>query len=274
MADPYRVNGGGQHTRALGKFDNYSASERFNKALAAAREWLTHFEKGGATQSVTVMEACDAYVNNIRALKGDKATNDLEDRYRRQVKPAPINKIKVTKLTSDTLSRFRRLVDTPVKVGTLGETRARFKDTVNRDMAAVRAALNQTLQDGLATSDLAWRIPLAAFKNVTRRRGISLDRAQRKMFIDKAPADLAQLIRALCLLPLRPGDFDILKVGKDKSGSDRKFKVPAEIAHFFRNAAADRPADAPLVARAGGQASDKDAWKHPLKLFAKQLLAR
>ncbi|WP_146204425.1 integrase, partial [Massilia glaciei] len=241
----YRLDAGGQHTRALGKFDNYSPSERFDKALAAAREWLAHLEVGGATESVTVMEACEAYVNKIRALKGDLAANDLEDRYRRWVKPDPIHKIEVTKLTRDTVTRFRsRLVNAPVKVGKLGDIRARSKDTVNRDMAALRAALNQTLQDGLATSDFAWRIPLAAFKNVTRRREIYLDRAQRKMFIAMAPPDLAQLIRALCVLPLRPGalasllvsdfdqKFDILRVGKDKSGSDRKFKVPPEIAAF------------------------------------------
>ncbi|MDB5936502.1 MAG: Integrase [Massilia sp.] len=279
----YREESGRHLTRTLGKFEKSIPSERFDKAMSAARDWLSHLEMGGATESITVMEACDAYVAKIRALKGDKPADDLEDRYRRWVKPDPIQKLEITKLTRDIVTRFRRrLVNAPVKVGKSGDTRARSKDTVNRDMAPVRAALNQSLQDGLATSDFAWRVPLAAFKNVTKRRETYLDRDQRRRFIDLAEPDLAQFIRALCFLPLRPGalasllvadfnqQFDILRIGRDKSGAERKFKVPADIADFFRRSAGERCANEPLVARANGLAWNKDAWKDPLKSAAKK----
>lgn len=279
----YREESGRHLTRTLGKFEQYIPSGRFDKAMSAARDWLSHLERGGATASITVMQACDAYVAKVRDLKGDKPAEDLQDRYRRWVKSDPIQKLEIVKLTRDIVTRFRRrLIDAPVKVGKSGGTRARSKDTVNRDMAAVRAALNQSLQDGIATSDFAWRVPLAAFKNVTRRREIYLDRNQRRRFIDLAQPDLAQFIRALCLLPLRPGAlasllvadfdqrFDILRIGRDKSGADRKFKVPPMIADFLRTSAGERGGNEPLVVRANGLAWNKDAWKDPLKAAAKK----
>lgn len=279
----YRKDSGGHLTRTLGTLDQYAAFERFDRATKLAEEWLKHVRVGGATEAITVMDACDAYVAKIRALKGDTAAKDLEGRYLRWVKPDPIHKIEITKLTRDHVTNFRRRMTTaPVKVGKSGATRPRSKDTVNRDIASVRAALNNAFADGQTTSDFAWRIPLAAFKNVTKRRDLYLDRTQRKNFIGMAPPDLAQFIRGLSLLPLRPGAlaalrvgdfdtrFDILRTGKDKSGSDRKFKVPPEIAEFFKNAAMDRPSTAPLLARGDGTAWNKDAWKDPLKLAAEK----
>lgn len=83
------------------------------------------------------------------------------------------------------------------------------------------------------------------------------------------------------MLPLRPGalaaltvaDFDqrlsVLKIGKDKSGQDRKIKLPSEIAQLFEMAATNKASTAPLLARAGGQAWNKDSWKGPIKDAAK-----
>ena len=72
-----------------------------------------------------------------------------------------------------------------------------------------------------------------------------LDRAQRLRFIEEAPTDLAAFLRGLRQLPLRPGalaklqagNFDrrlkVLKVGQDKSGKDRRIKLPDVTAAFF-----------------------------------------
>jgi integrase len=279
----YRKDSGGQLTRTLGKLDHYAGFERFDRAVTLAQEWLKHVRAGGATDAITVIDACNAYAEKIRTLKGDAAAKDLEGRYLRWVKPDPIHKIEISKLTREHVTKFRRrMIEAPVKVGKSGAVRARSKDTVNRDMATVRAALNNALADGQSTSDFAWRIPLAAFKNVTKRRELYLDRTQRKSFIEMAPPDLAQFIRGLSLLPLRPGAlaslrvtdfdarFDILRTGKDKSGGDRKFKVPPEIADFFKKAAAGRPTSAPLLAREDGTPWNKDAWKDPLKVAARK----
>jgi integrase len=148
---------------------------------------------------------------------------------------------------------------------------------VNRDIAALKAALNRAYADRMVTTDFAWREPLKAFPNVSKRRELYLDRDQRRKFVNRAPEDLAAFLRGLSMLPLRPGalaaltvaDFDnrlnVLKIGKDKSGQDRKIKLPTGIAKHLEDAVKGRAPEAPLLARADGTAWNKDSWKWPLK---------
>jgi integrase len=79
------------------------------------------------------------------------------------------------------------------------------------------------------------------------------------------------------MLPLRPGalasltvaDFDprvgVLKIGKDKSGGDRKLKLPPAIAEFLKDGATGRQLEAPLFVREDGLAWNKDLWKKPIR---------
>jgi integrase len=272
---------GRETEHSLGMLDGYPDHRRFDQAIESARAWL---EKRSADevsfnrQVPTVMGACDAYVKRIRELKGTKSADDLEDRYRRWVRSNPIHNVELAKLTREQLNSFRQhLIDTPVKIGKSGSLRKRSKDTVNRDIAALRAALNWALADRKVISDFAWREPLKAYKNVSKRRDLYLDREQRRSLVQHAPEDLAMFVRGLSLLPLRPGalaaltveDFDcrlqVLKIGTDKSGADRKIKLPPATAQLFEQSGADRPPAAPLLARADGQAWNKDAWKDPIK---------
>jgi hypothetical protein len=277
----YRSDSGSQVRHTLGSLDQFSGSERYDRAVEEAHRWQKHIRVGGDTERSTVLDACTSYARKVRELNGDKAADDLEYRFRRWISKDPIQGIELTKLTRAQINDFRqRLVAAPVKVGKSGNTRVRSKDTVNRDMAAVRAALNSAFDDGKTTSDFAWRKPLVAFKNVSKRREIYLDREQRRAFIALAPPDLARFIQGLSMIPLRPGAlaallvgdlevrFDVLRIGKDKSGADRKIKLPPKLARFFKDAAGDRPATEPLLARADGQAWNKDAWKDPIKAAA------
>ncbi|MET3131332.1 integrase [Oxalobacteraceae bacterium GrIS 1.11] len=281
----HRDENGNEVESSLGTLDEFKHHERFDRAVAAAREWSSHAATSDADiapQTITVLDAYDAYVKRIQEMKGLKPAEDLAARYRRWVKPDPIHKIELMKLTRDHLSGFRRrMVAKPVTVNKAGDTRERSKDSVNRDMAAVRAALNRAFADGKVNSDVAWRETLKAFKNVAKRRDLYLDREQRRNFINHAPDDLAAFLRGLSILPLRPGalaaltvaDFDqrlcVLRIGKDKGGKDRKIKLPPEIARIFEMAAANKVATAPLLARADGQAWNKDSWKDPVKDAAK-----
>lgn len=144
-------------------------------------------------------------------------------------------------------------------------------------MTCFRAALNLAYLDGLLTSDYAWRSKLRPVKNADQRRELYLDRVQRLTFIEKSPADLAAFLRGLCQLPLRPGalaklkagDFDqrlkVLKIGQDKSGKDRRIKLPDVTAEHFEAAAKGKLPTAPLLSRADGKAWNKDAWNWPIK---------
>jgi site-specific recombinase XerD len=270
---------------SLGTLDGCPDHRRFDQAVEQAREWLGRGapdEDRANRPAPTVMDACDAYVNRIRELKGKEPADDLEARYRRWVRSDPIHSVELAKLTREHLDNYRRrLLAAPVKTNTAGTLRERSKDTVNRDMAALRAALNRALADRIVTTDFAWREPLKAYKNASKRRGLYLDRQQRRNFIDQASEDLAPFLEGLSILPLRPGalaaltveDFDcrlhVLRIGTDKSGADRKIKLPTTTAKLFEKAGANRPPTAPLLARADGQAWNKDAWKKPVKEAAK-----
>jgi integrase len=275
----HRTDNGTEIESSLGNLDAFKAHERFDRATEAARDWLTRVGNTPiANRSFSVWDACTEYVKRIHELKGAKPAQDLEARYLRLVKTDPIHKIELAKLTRDDVNGFRRrVVALPVRFNKAGDTRERSKDTVNRDMASVRAALNRAFANRMVTSDFAWREPLKAFNNVSKRRGLYLDRAQRRRFIECAAEDLAILIRGLSILPLRPGalapltvdDFDVrlgvLRIGSDKSGQDRRIKLSAAIADLFGNALETRAPTDPLIARSDGQPWNKDSWKGPIK---------
>jgi len=277
----FRLKTGDQLTRGLGALDEYPAHERYSRAVALADEWFQHLSKGGSTTRRTVLDACDAYVEHARQENGDAAAEDLAGRYRRWVEKDPIGEIELAKLDRADVKAYRqRLVRAPKKSRD-GAQEARSKDTVNRDMAAVRSALNLAYRDGVVITDFAWREPLKAFKNATKRRSLYLDMEQRRAFIKAAPRDLAMFLRCLCALPLRPGalaglvvaDFDIrigeLKVGQDKHGGQRRIVLPKQVADVLVEAAKDKLPAAPLLSRADGKAWNKDAWKDPIKDAAK-----
>lgn len=266
---------------SLGTFEQHSPHERFDKAVETTRALLSRSKSSSEDppqSSITVMDACDLYRKHIQEIKGFGPAEDLAKRYNRWVKPDPIHRIELQRLTREQCVAFRRrIMSTPVKVGKSGTTRERSKDTVNRDIAAVRAAFNKAFDDGQVSTDFAWRQPLKSFKNVSKRRNLYLDREQRRTFIAHAADELANFLRGLSLLPLRPGalaaltvaDFDsrlnVLRVGIDKSGQDRRVKLPLATATLLKKLAQDRDPACPLISRADGQAWNKDAWKGPIK---------
>ena len=75
-------------------------------------------------------------------------------------------------------------------------------------------------------------------------------------------------MRPAALAKLQAGDLDgrlkVLKIGQDKSGMDRRIKLPDVTAEFFEAASKDKMPTAPLLSRAGGKAWNKDAWKRPI----------
>ncbi len=268
----------------LGALEAYRPNERFDEAAKAARAWFEanlHPDMAKAGPR-TVQEACNDYVEHIKEQKGEGPAQELQARFHRWISKDPIHKFELAMLTREQVSSFRRrLVEAPVKTGSKGPTRARSKDTVNRDLAALRAALNFAFAQGRVTTDAAWREPLKAFKGVSKRRGLYLDRDQRRALIQAAPSDLALFLTGLATLPLRPGalaalqvkDFDprlnVLTVGHDKSGRDRRIKLPLESAALLTTAIRQKDVAAPLFTRADGVGWTKDSWKWPIKQAVK-----
>jgi integrase len=193
----------------------------------------------------------------------------------------PIAKVLLHKLTDKQVSAWRgRLAAIPARVSRSKQgkqtTRPRSPSTLNRDMVALRAALNLALKVGDVLTDRAWRNALLPME-AKGRRNLYLDRTQRRALLDALPADATAFARGLCLLPLRPGalasltvrDFDSrkqeLSIERDKAGGGRRILLPVETTALLKEQAKDKLPAAPLFARADGSAWNKDAWKGPIK---------
>ena len=126
-------------------------------------------------------------------------------------------------------------------------------------------------------SEAAWQEALKSVPNANGRRTLYLDRGQRRKLVEKIDAEAEPFVRALCLLPLRPGalaaltagDFDKrtaeLTIGKDKTGKPRRIQLPTEAANLLAAQAAEQAAGAPLFMRANGKSWLP--WPLPLMLW-------
>ena len=263
--------------KRLGDYGTLAGHDVFKQAKSDAETWAETVESGGerARDMVTVKDACEAYLK-------EKPGSIAEGVFRRHVYDDPIAKVKLDKLRRHHLRAWRkRLEEAPALVSRnkAGERRSkeRSKATVNRDMVPLRAALGQVLKPGAPNTDAAWQEALRPFKGADRRRELYIDRKERKTLIDSASEEAKPFVRALCLLPLRPGalaalkvrDFDkrtrALTIGIDKNGNPRQITVPQAIADFFELQVKDKLPAASIFARAGGNAWNKDAWKYPIK---------
>lgn len=263
--------------KRLGDYGTLSGHDVFKQAKADAEVWAETVEGGGerARDMVTVKDACEAYLQ-------EKPGSIAEGVFRRHVYSDPIAKVTLDKLRRHHLRAWRkRLEQAPALLtrNKAGEkkTKVRSRSTVNRDMVPLRAALGQVLKQGSPNTDAAWQEALRPFKGADRRRELYLDRDERKKLIDAANDEARSFLKGLCLLPLRPGalaaltagDFDkrtrTLTIGKDKNGNPRQITMPQTIADFFASQVKAKLPAAPIFARAGGGAWNKDAWKYPVK---------
>jgi len=269
LAQYYDADTRKQTRRSLvGPFDALPESQRFDAAKREAEEWFKHLGMGGTLETVTVKKACEAYVEHIRATNGNKKADDIEARFRRWVDAEKIALVELPKLGRPHVEAWRKkMAKTPVLANPHAKkvdqrSRERSPSSINRDMTPLRAALNYAHDNAQVIGDIAWRVALRPIKNADKQRGIYLDLAQRRRLIAECPDDMAKLLRALSLIPLRPGalaaltvaKFDarlgVLAIGKDKAQCKGKLL------------------SSPLLTRADGKAWGKDDWKGPIKVAA------
>lgn len=275
---------GAYQLHSLGSLDTVQGARRYDEAAKLAREWFGHRSMGGANESITVSDACRRYVQKLRDDGRESAAYDTDARFKRWVYPdTKLGDTSMMKLTPGILQDWRnKLAKTPAihQDKTKKSTAPRSASSLNRDMAVLKTALNLALEDGYTTNGNAWAVKLKPVKNAEGRRNCYLDKGQRQALIAQAPPDLAALLTALSFVPLRPGamaaltvgHFDrrinVITIGKDKAGQDRKITLPVQTSKFFAAQAKDKLPTAPLIARADGKFWDKDAWKMPFKKAA------
>ena len=268
--------------KSLGGYDGIPDHQRFDEAMKAAHEWMTHAEKGGVVKPKTVADACAHYVEKFSEGKEANAIKELEQRLKRIVlNDAKLPALELTKLTPAIIGSWRTRLG---KIGYMGygdrNGGKRSDSTINRDMSVFRAVLNLAFKDGWITTDFAWRGKLTPIKGAGTARALYLSREKRDAFCAGAEPDIALFLRALSGLPLRPGalahlkvkDFNpqlgVLTVGKDKAGRDRNIKLPPLTAAIFAEACGDKPPTERIFLRADGAEWCKDKWKYPIKAAA------
>ncbi len=272
---------GAQQLHSLGRFEDFAPTDRFDRATQAAKEWFDHMGRGGNAGAVTVRQACENYVKHLAASGRQKTSHDAESRFKRWVyADATFGGIELQRLSPKDMNKWRVNLAGTMAIPqdkTKAATQPRSDSTLNRDMTTLKAALNLAHENGDVTSDHAWKIKLRPVKDADGRRDVYLDAENRRKLIANAPDHLAALLKALSLVPLRPGamagltagDYDkrlaTLTIGADKRTGDRKITLPKMTAAFFAQQAKDKLPGAPLLARANGAAWNKDSWKGPFK---------
>jgi len=269
----YRESGVSRVVHSLGDFGNLPQNERFSVAKREAEKWFDHVQSGGSSKPVTVGEVCKRYA----------ATRpEAEQRFKLYVYGEPLARVAIHRLKKAEVLKWREaLAAKPARVTRRksGEqiTRPRSAGDLNRNMTVLRAALNLAKDDGLVVTDTAWAFALRPVPGADRRRNLYLDRKQRLALLQHTSNEAAPFIRALCLLPLRPGalaaltvgDFDSrraeLTISHDKAGQARKILLPLQIATLLKEQSRGKLPAAPLFTRADGKAWNKATWRIPIR---------
>jgi len=230
---------------------------------------------------LTVLLACQRFTAKVRAAKGDAAANELAARYRRWVEPDPLARCALSELTSDEMKQFRlRLLSAPV-MGAGAKLRQRQPATAFRDLAAVRAALNQAVEDGLVTDEHGWRSALQVRRQESRHQLPYITPSMRAQFIGVTSKSFKPMAQALCLLPLPPSVLISLKVecvdvatGQfqiDLLAGDapQKLALPANISSFLAEVMQDRSGSERLIVRSNGAAWSIKALSRRVQRYAR-----
>src|SRR3954454_23621239 len=101
-----------------------------------------------ASGPVSVEQACQEYVADLRARKGDRVARETDGRLRHHLLPA-LGQRSLSRLTAADLQSWRNSL---VKDGDNQERIRRSRDTANRILASAKAAFNLAFNTG-RTSD-------------------------------------------------------------------------------------------------------------------------
>ncbi len=269
--------------------------DRFTVAKGKAEAWFSHIARGGSTTAGTVSQACSEYVAHVRREKGEKAAADLAGRYLRWIDEDPIGGIALKEATrGHFLSWVTRVRAAPLvsrkgakkgarlSTGNAGDgAKVRSVATSNRDIAAVRAALNHAQDEGWVADSSAWDKPMRDMEGAQEVRPGGARRyiapAERRKILNASAEDFSRFLQVLNWLPLRPGALAAinvdgldtthksLQVGWDKRHEPRVIPLPSAIYEFLAECAKGRNGGDPLLSRADGSRWDKDAWAHEME---------
>ncbi|MCJ2082444.1 tyrosine-type recombinase/integrase [Methylobacterium sp. J-090] len=282
-----RTSQGKRVQTQLGRADDLVAANgskilTLEQAKDAARAWVKSLHDAPEAQpALTVSEALDRYLE-ARTAEGMKAVYDAKSRARVHIRPK-LGSALVSELTLDKLRRWRdAMVHAPkrlrtgkfaTKVNTREvdttdpEALRRRRDTANRTLTLLKAALNWAYQHQLVESDRAWRL-LKPFRDTGAARVRFLDASEQQRLLNTTEGELRDLVAAALMTGARFGelarltvrDYDrangTIFVEKSKNGRARHIPLNAGGTGLFDRLTAGRAPMAPLLTRENGE-----AWK-------------
>jgi integrase len=228
----------------------------WRQVQAAARAWAAKQTGNGPC---TVKTACQDYVADLRARKGERAAKEADGRLKKHLLLV-LGERRLADLTAAELTAWRNSLVADEDEEDEDKVR-RSRDTANRLLSFVKAALNLARNSGRVADDSAWRT-VKPFQGVGAARKIILSDAELQRLVDACGPGLRELVllgawtgaRSGELAGARVRDFDrdeaTLHV-TGKTGSRDVYLAPPALALAKRLASGKRPAD-PLVTTAAG----------------------
>lgn len=250
------------------------------QAKEKARSWARAVIAGPKADpgaGLTVDTILDRYFA-AREAEGMKSVADARARAAAHIRPA-LGALLATDLTAEGLRRWRDdLVKAPKRVRTRRfaakqatrtvdlsdpEVLRQRRDTANRTLTVLKAALNWARTGQLVHDDTAWRL-VKPFRGTTAARVRFLDAVEQGRLLAAAEGRLRDLVAAALVTGARFGELARLKVrdldaangsvfvAESKSGKPRHIPLPAGGAKLFAALARNKSADAFLLTQATG----------------------
>lgn len=262
-----RADAGGQQYRALGTLDT------LDDAVKATKLWGTGIDGGATHKAVTLEQACRAYVAHQTTHKSKASAADAEGRFTRLVYSKPIGALPLDKLRTTQVKTWLDDMLDDDDDGDEDDLR-RSKDSANRNLNTLKAALNLALRDRLVATDAGWKT-VTPYPKAGKRRDRFLDLADRTALLSHCGDDLRVLVTALLLTGARPGEIAKANVGdldasqgtmrlSGKTGP-RVVTLSTQALKFFKVQSASKLPAAPLLTDAYGTRWNKESWKKRFK---------
>ena len=264
---------GKQRYQSLGHVEPIGKKDAFDVAKEQAEAWLRETDQGISARGETVADACRLYVENLEIEKGKTAASDPKGRFKRLVYEATIGKVTLASLRDRHVTAWRNAQLPALDEEDPDALRA-AKDSINRNLSSLKAALNYARRKKLISGDDAWR-DVRPFEKVRKRRSAFLTIQQRKRLLRACGEDLRQFCTAALLTAARPGelananvaDFDrnqgLLTLG-GKTGR-RTVALSTAAAQLLKDSSKGRIGAAPLLKRADGTRWHRYYWREKFR---------
>lgn len=243
----------------------------FNDAVRETQAWAGAVDAGGSHKSVTVETACKAYVEHQKAHVSTANGADAEGRFQRLVYGTPLGAVSLDRLRT---TQIKTWLNEQLDNDGDEEMLRKSKDSANRNLTALKAALNLALRDREVATDAGWKT-VSRFPGAGRRRERYLSVDDRTALLEHCENDLASLVTSLMLTAVRPGematanvcDFDRKQGTLTLSGKTgrRTVTLSTTAREFFATECKGKLPTAPLLADGFGNRWNKDSWKKRFK---------